>query len=42
MVMDRDQEGNGGPANSSGWFVSNPPPLASDGTQFVGMTGTQQ
>jgi hypothetical protein len=42
MVMDRDQQGNGGPANASGWFVSNPPPLASDGTQFVGMTGTQQ
>jgi hypothetical protein len=42
MVMDRDELGTGGPSVASGWFVSNPPPLASDGTQFVGMTGTQQ
>ena len=42
MVMDRDELGTGGPSVAEGWFVSNPPPLASDGTQFVGMTGDQQ
>jgi hypothetical protein len=42
MVMDRDETGTGGPSIASGWFVSNPPGLASDGTQFVGMTGVQR
>jgi hypothetical protein len=42
MAMDRDELGTGGPTVPEGWFVSNPPPLASDGTQFVGMTGAQQ
>jgi hypothetical protein len=41
MVMDRDENG-GGPGEPGGWFINNPPPLSSDGTQFVAPTGSQR
>jgi hypothetical protein len=33
---------DGGPSVPGGWYVNNPPNLASNGTQFLSLTGVQQ